>query len=264
MNICLDTQHYFYSSAEKVFNICKPFFSKDTFSFFDYGRVTKQGEFYGLTVNADSFKIFFELQYQILQPFNNYRLQENKFYYFFHMPASLDTDYAYSLRQVYKITGSDHGFSIVRKQKDFFDAFFFSSPLPHHHAINFYLNQLPRLKDFLEYFQNKAARLIHISAENKIILPDKMLPQIWNNTHYEEIVTQKSFADEKKIKLTKREQEVLMYFCKGYTIKELASLLNLSPRTIEMHLKNLKDKFQIKKKSVLIRYLNQQTDLYKY
>jgi len=44
------------------------------------------------------------------------------------------------------------------------------------------------------------------------------------------------------IMLTKREQECLILFLNGYTAKETGAELNLSYRTVEEHLENLKIK----------------------
>lgn len=54
--------------------------------------------------------------------------------------------------------------------------------------------------------------------------------------------------------LTKREKECLYYTVKGYTAKDTANALGISRRTVEAHLKNLKSKLSVKKKSQLIRF----------
>lgn len=42
--------------------------------------------------------------------------------------------------------------------------------------------------------------------------------------------------------LTKRETECLFYLAEGYTAKEMAQVLNLSPRTVEGYIENMKHK----------------------
>lgn len=53
-------------------------------------------------------------------------------------------------------------------------------------------------------------------------------------------------------KLSKREAECLHYLINGKTARETALLIHLSPRTVELHLNNLKEKFNCRKKSELI------------
>ncbi|WP_419418932.1 helix-turn-helix transcriptional regulator [Legionella sp. D16C41] len=55
-----------------------------------------------------------------------------------------------------------------------------------------------------------------------------------------------------KIKLTPREVQCLQLYMKGYSLKYIANILNLSHRTIEYYLENIKSKFGVKKRSELL------------
>lgn len=55
-----------------------------------------------------------------------------------------------------------------------------------------------------------------------------------------------------KPKLTSREQDCLYFYVKGYSSKEIAEKLRLSPRTIECHINNIKSKLGVNKRSELI------------
>lgn len=52
--------------------------------------------------------------------------------------------------------------------------------------------------------------------------------------------------------LTERELEVIQLFVRGKTAKEIAILLQISNRTVETHIKNIKVKTHCKKRSMLI------------
>ena len=54
-------------------------------------------------------------------------------------------------------------------------------------------------------------------------------------------------------KLTPREMEITSLIIKGYTNKDIAEKLHVSPNTIKTHLKNIYNKFGIKKKKELIK-----------
>lgn len=259
--ILLSSDHYFLTCTKKVRKICDYLFSQLHFSFFDYARFYKPGNFYGLTVNDNSFKIFFELEYEPLQFCRNNYFENDRFYYFFSSAATLNPDknYLNVLQQIYQITQSDHGLIILKKQADYVDIFFFSSPLPYHFAINNYLNELPLLIQFITYFQQESQELIYHAKDNEILLPAHMLPKVWTSPRKSSTQETELFPIKKRLTLTKRESECANYFCKGYTTKEIAILLNISPRTIETHLDNIKIKLNIKKKSDLIKLCN--TDL---
>ena len=53
------------------------------------------------------------------------------------------------------------------------------------------------------------------------------------------------------IQLTPREKEILLWFVKGKTSDETASLLNISRRTVERHFENLREKFSCFSKNQL-------------
>ena len=52
--------------------------------------------------------------------------------------------------------------------------------------------------------------------------------------------------------VSEREAQVLFYLVRGYSAKMIAATLNLSPRTVEGHCTNLKDKFNATSKPDLI------------
>lgn len=55
------------------------------------------------------------------------------------------------------------------------------------------------------------------------------------------------------IPFTKRESECLFLLARGATIKKMAQILGLSPRTVEMYVNNLKYKLGVSYKSELVQ-----------
>ncbi len=62
------------------------------------------------------------------------------------------------------------------------------------------------------------------------------------------------------MKSSKREQEIIVQLKKGLTQKEVADILCISPKTVEVHLRNLFQKFKVKNTTELVvkymRYIN--------
>ena len=52
--------------------------------------------------------------------------------------------------------------------------------------------------------------------------------------------------------LSLRESQVLYYYVRGFSMSEVGEILSISPRTVEIHLVNIKDLFECKNKSELI------------
>lgn len=52
--------------------------------------------------------------------------------------------------------------------------------------------------------------------------------------------------------LSKRQLECVLYLARGKTTKEIARILNVSPRTIESHFVHIKDKINCRTKSEIL------------
>ncbi|WP_167612783.1 LuxR C-terminal-related transcriptional regulator [Maribellus sediminis] len=66
----------------------------------------------------------------------------------------------------------------------------------------------------------------------------------------------KDIVPERKTKkvLSSRELDILKLFCKGYTYKEIANNLNISPRTVETHKKNITSKINVRSTAEMVEY----------
>ena len=63
-----------------------------------------------------------------------------------------------------------------------------------------------------------------------------------------------SSAPEKPRDLTPRQREVLHFLAEGRTAKEIANLLNITPRTVEFHKGQILDQLKLKTTADLIKY----------
>jgi DNA-binding NarL/FixJ family response regulator len=63
-------------------------------------------------------------------------------------------------------------------------------------------------------------------------------------------------ADERKTdaELTSRQREVLQLLAEGHSMKEVADVLNLTPRTVAFHKYRMMDQLKVKSTAELIQY----------
>ncbi len=99
----------------------------------------------------------------------------------------------------------------------------------------------PDIQDFITFLESNNKK--EISNEFKLLY-EKMLA--------EENIKHK--LTRKKIKISRREQEVLHFICKGFTNKEIAEKLFLSTRTIDNHRANLITKLGVKNTAELVAF----------
>lgn len=87
-------------------------------------------------------------------------------------------------------------------------------------------------------------------------LLSQMLNQIYNLGLFDRTTTSKSnnpyHFELKDLKLTKREKQCVFYMIRGKSAKQVAEILNVSPRTIEHYCEILKTKMNVNSKSELI------------
>jgi len=162
-----------------------------------------------------------------------------------------------------------HGMSIYKKFNNYIEVYNFATSSERSEIINFYLNNSTLFERFITYFKNKANCLRDYNDNNKLICRKNnlLLP---NNLNYEAnkynfiVMTtlDKINISNVTVKITRREAECLYLLSQGKCIKEIAKVLNISPRTAECYITHLKEKLNCRFKDELIK--NFQDELQEY
>jgi len=100
--------------------------------------------------------------------------------------------------------------------------------------------------------EEELIKAIEVVSDGKNYFSNELLPAITNS-----FMMKKTSEKEQAIlneKLTKREIEVLQYICKGYTNKEIAETIFISPRTAGGHRSNLLSKTGCKNTADLVGF----------
>lgn len=96
------------------------------------------------------------------------------------------------------------------------------------------MNAINSLRNGEDYFPPKVWILLkdYLRTKRKDIIPD----------------------DKSMTRLTERELSVLRLFCKGLSYKEIADRLNISPRTVESHKKNITSKIKVRSTAEMVNF----------
>ncbi|WP_297098297.1 response regulator transcription factor [uncultured Draconibacterium sp.] len=86
---------------------------------------------------------------------------------------------------------------------------------------------------------------------------DHFPPRVWQLLKKYLRSKKVSVTFEDKRILTNRELSILKLFCKGYTYKEIGVKLNISPRTVESHKKNIQTKLSVRSTAEMIEFAYQ-------
>jgi DNA-binding CsgD family transcriptional regulator len=156
-----------------------------------------------------------------------------------------------------------HGFQITYRREEYCEMFSFTFDKQTDDKSAFYIKNIPVLLKFINYFKAQALDLIENNDKNKLaIFPEKFTTEYLDNTNNKLFLSDlnqdlviKNFEGD-ITHLTSRESECLKIFSQNKTCKEIAQILAIAPRTVELHIQNIKHKLKI-------NYKNQLFELYR-
>lgn len=239
----LKNNHFFLTSAPEIKAITKPLLSLGI-TYFGYSRYYNNGGRLWLCNTPENLENYYSTkQYRIGNTECHPSTYQPQIALWSTLPNQLVFE---SSRQL----GVDHGIFIIDPQEDYCEFFSFASTPDNYKIINTYLTHIDFLKKFSHYFKETAKDIINIGEDNKLFLPyhSNALPQI--NTS--PLLTETAVLP---TKLTNRQLACAKQLVKGYTVKEIAAQQNLSPRTVETYLNNIKTKLFCRNKTELITKL---------
>lgn len=263
--------NYTFGYAKELYNLCQPLFPSGSIDSFHYVRVYHDGRYLSLNTNLDieKFELFdtkgeFIHDHKILKAaFDSKRFKTHRIYAF---TEDIDDGYWASMFEKLSIKSC---FNIIEKNNNFYERFSFISKLNRKQG-NFYFNEANLLENFILYFKEHGADLIKDSEKNSFIWLNNYpkycdtVKKLENTlTKEETYITdlKNSFKLKKyplirsntKVYLTQRELNCLHQLGQGFSCKEIGKVLQLSHRTIESHLQNIKDKLGICSQGELLK-----------
>jgi DNA-binding CsgD family transcriptional regulator len=246
---------YLYNQSvhDKLLGITEPILSSVNITSFRYFKILENGTYLNLSTHQEW------LKKRLLIPDNGItfhnalrRAQVHKPYYYLWGTSLSD-----AISQLFYEFNIWNGFSIYKRFKEGVEVWSFGADRESTQMAQFYINNLDLLEEFTRYFSTKALDIIDASdseklakfsqainispfsesfEENKLISLHKFLKSEFQN----KIIC--PLSETGFVYLSRREEQCMECFSQGKTIKEVAKLLKLSPRTIESYLENIKKK----------------------
>lgn len=174
-----------------------------------------------------------------------------------YAPAHEDPEFQSRLiNHAVKIFDIDHCLALIKKTDSGCEFAFFATAHKNKGIISKYVSQLQMLWDYVNFFKLENQKLLRLNENYNVDLT-VLKPESYAGTKGILKVEQEAFSQgqvrlEMPVILTPRERECLNFYVKGRTAKETAIALNLSHRTVEEHLNNLKNKLGCKHKRDLL------------
>lgn len=229
---------------------------------FGYKRVYQNGQYLFLSTNQDW------LQY-------HYQNVKNHGAFF---QEAMDTAHLnHSYRVLWPSTRHDHfldalnhfgmwhGINFYKWKGDYLELWTFSTSCDRGSISQIYLNTLSYFEDFIHYFNLKSNEIINVNDKKKLaqleygFSPPPLQESLLNplSQIISQIKIDKFLINGPNgiITLTKRESECIKLLGTGKSAKEVAAVLEISPRTVECYVNQIKEKTGCYSKSKLLKII---------
>lgn len=225
----------FQTGAKEITRICQPFLNELGFKNFYYCRITKQGRLIYLTNQVDFAMDYWEAGLPLRTGFHAMSNETQS------SALQWDDIQDKEILDFVKIKNCHNGFSFVDRYPGSiqFATFLRSSPLEN--SSRFYQENQIKLRCWLREFEIKNRNLINQAEQNPLNLPEDYLSPQKESFYPEKTVPLKFHNIQAKISF--RQLDCLHLYTKGFTAPRIAELLELSSRTVEIHLEAVKDRF---------------------
>jgi DNA-binding CsgD family transcriptional regulator len=248
----------------KIQKLCDPLKSLDI-GFFYYETISEDGYLTNIGSNVDWLRCFADNRLYQVSPFYSHPTNIPAGTYFSKVLKNRDfenvTNYA-------KNHGIDQFLIVVEKRNGILLKYGFGlGQTPG--VENLILNELPILKRFSEYFKCEMDPILKDLADNPFYLggenesrfkkaTDSFSKTLTHTQRIDLLIKLKLIdPDLRHLKLTKRELECVNLTLKNKTCREIGELLDLSTRTVENYLDNIKAKLNCNNRHELFIKLDQ-------
>lgn len=261
-----------YSSGEMVARLCKPLFDRTPITFFIYAQLFDDGNrfVYASDPEVECKVLDFYATKLELDLFNKLGHRITQLSHQLEVPDELTICYPDKYEnniEYYTESGVYHRLYFLERFENYYRFAGFGVGTEQKSEFNFYFNNMPLLEQFIAHFETEMREYIEETKVNDLVyVPEYFeVPAMDIYPHLQsmglkkfqvnEIV--KSLMPEKLPKtlvsmFTPREHECVALIARGYTMKAVAQYLKISPRTVEVHLRNIKDKFSLKNKQEIV------------
>lgn len=214
--------------SEDVRLLCEPYFKCLGLDHFNYIHRDNDGLVTYLCSNQQWLSHYLKKSYPKIGAFEQ---NENLSQYKYILWNGLDRDDPILIDSK-EMLGVEYGITIIKHENDGVSFYNIGSKTSDSSAINKYVNSLDQYENFILDFQEKASSITRKAKNLKLnVNTNQNVSDKRKDGHY--------FGD---LYLTNREIECVNYLSRGKTAEEMAIILNISKRTVETHISNIKNK----------------------
>ena len=247
--LSIPSKYHGYNYSHVINEMTQDFFNQSPVSYFDYTRIYFDGSWIFFTTNPKVSDCFIDSGLSFLPQVKI--ASKDSFHFIPSLP--LFDSFASDAANHFDV---HHLFAYVKKSEHYVDVYWLGTRNEEKDTINFYFNNLDKIKQFSNHFDERALSLIKNAEKEKIIIPDILTPDYDLAFQQLQKIPENNVDPQSHIRdknLTSRELACLKLIAKGYSAKMTAKELNISHRTVERHVQNIKSKYHFSSRLQLIK-----------
>jgi len=172
------------------------------------------------------------------------------------MKDSSSSSYKETLGRAWETFQINFNVNLIFPTAEGIEAFGFATNSDHPKMDELLLNEIPLLKRFIKHFKVKNQKLFHLLYENQVNFGAYLGPKFYEGEQIalksrEQLLRKLGLFP--RVPLTRREKEVLPFLSSGFPSSYIAKHLQISYRTVENYIENIKGKLDCDNKSELIQ-----------
>lgn len=245
--------------ADSVSDMVYPFVDELKITFFSHVRVWHTGIFKSLMTETSLSRFYIEQKYPIRFSLGKSILLNSGCYLLQHLP---DISSQQNLNLIREMFNLDHFIYLVDKQTKWDDLFILATTPENEVFVNLVFNNLDFIKQGLHRYKYNARELLEkspgVSYSSDCFIEHEK--QCQYKIQMGRISLQKILMplNDREVSISRQEYHCLGLLIQNHSIKEIAQLMNLSPRTVETYLNNLKNKLHCQNNSELLGFIHKQ------
>lgn len=251
-----------FTSCDQVQEICSDFFSETDLTYYNYVRVYDDGSRICLSNNRDWMLFVFSNHDKFKITFEEKPEHGTSRYVIWDNVSGINEDSLMIVaKQEFDIA---HGFTIINAYNGYVEFQYFGTTQNRSDINNFYINNLGLLHNFGMYFRDRAHALIEQAEKTRFKTPGQQFFWLKKDEATDQYVRSNYFTETNEVEryylsgelshvyLTKREAQCLTALIDGMTAKEIGKFFDISFRTVENYLNDIKQKLSCRKRSDLV------------
>ena len=241
-----------FARAQDIQGICEPFLEALGLNFFQYCKSFSDGGWMVVNGNRQWLQDYFEREFYRTSNFRG-APEDYPEQYLFSSSLTEGHEIAVFAKKQY---GVGDCLTIRHFTEDGVEFFIFGAPVERTDSVQFFLNHMDKLQQFMLYFFDRARQALSHIAMEKLYLPYDNFPhkEISGDgmANVKKLFNLKRFYFDSKQYLTNKEVECLRWVGQGKSLTEVAMILGNSERTVESHVSHAKEKLQCYKMTQLV------------